>query len=86
LPPNWDNLTDNSTTHVGWVNGPALTADQQANLDTFIAGMASGDINIWAGPIFLQDGTEYVAAGETATDEQIWYLPQLLQGMEGPSE
>lgn len=86
LPPNWDNLTDNSTTHVGWVSGPALTAEQQASLDEFIAGMASGEINVWSGPINLQDGTEYVPAGETATDDQIWYLPQLLEGMEGPSE
>lgn len=85
LPPNWDNLTDNTTTNVGWVNGPALTEDQQANLDQFIAGMASGEINVWTGPINLQDGTEYLADGVAATDEQIWYLPQLLQGMEGPS-
>ncbi len=86
LPPNWDDLTDNDTTHVGWISGPGLTAEQQATLDEFIAGLASGDINVWSGPIFLQDGTEYIAEGEVATDEQIWYLPQLLQGMEGPSE
>ncbi|MEZ4516111.1 MAG: BMP family ABC transporter substrate-binding protein [Chloroflexota bacterium] len=86
LPPNWDDLTDTSTTNVGWINGPALTADQQAELDTFIAGLASGEINVWTGPINLQDGTEYIAAGEAATDEQVWYLPQLLEGMEGPSE
>jgi simple sugar transport system substrate-binding protein len=48
--------------------------------------MASGEINVWSGPIVLQDGTEYVPEGEVASDQQIWYLPQLLQGMEGPSE
>ncbi len=48
--------------------------------------MASGEINPWTGPIVLQDGTEYVAEGEVATEQQIWYLPQLLQGMEGPSQ
>jgi simple sugar transport system substrate-binding protein len=37
-------------------------------------------------PINLQDGTEYVAEGAVATDDEIWYLPQLLEGMEGPSE
>jgi simple sugar transport system substrate-binding protein len=58
----------------------------QADLDTFIAGLASGEINVWTGPILLQDGTEYVPAGEAGTDDQVWYLPQLLQGMEGPSE
>ena len=85
-PPNWANLTDNSTTAVGWVNGTALTADMQTQLDKFIAGLADGSVNVWTGPLNLQDGTEYIADGATATDDQIWYLPQLLQGMEGPSE
>jgi simple sugar transport system substrate-binding protein len=85
-PPNWESLTDNTTTHVGWLDGPALTPELKANLDTFIAGMASGEINVWTGPINLQDGSEYVAEGQEATDQQIWYLPQLLEGMVGPSE
>jgi simple sugar transport system substrate-binding protein len=84
--PNWANLTDNTKTPVGWIDGPALTADLKTNLDTFIAGMASGEINVWTGPITLQDGTEYIAADEVATDDEIWYLPQLLSGMVGPSE
>ncbi len=86
LPPYWQDLTDNDQTAVGWVSGPALTADMQASLDEFIAGMASGDIQVWSGPINLQDGSEYVPAGEAATDDQVWYLPQLLEGMTGPSE
>lgn len=86
LGANWDDMTDNTTTHVGWINGPALTEEMQASLDEFIAGMASGEINVWSGPINLQDGTEYIAEGATATDEEIWYLPQLLEGMVGPSE
>lgn len=85
-PAHWEDLTDNDQTAVGWVSGPALTAEMQADLDTFIAGLASGEINVWTGPILLQDGTEYVPAGEAGTDDQVWYLPQLLQGMEGPSE
>jgi simple sugar transport system substrate-binding protein len=84
--PDWSGLTNNDTTAVGWVNGPALTEDMQANLDDFIAQMASGDVNVWTGPINLQDGSEYITAGEAATDNQIWYLPQLLEGMIGPSE
>ena len=78
-------MADPSQTNVGWVNGPALTAEMQASLDEFIAGMASGDINVWTGPINLQDGTAYVADGATATDDEVWYLPQLLEGMTGPS-
>jgi simple sugar transport system substrate-binding protein len=84
--PNWDNLTDNDVTGVGWVMGTALTDDMKATLGEFIDGLASGDINVWEGPINLQDGTEFVAAGATPTYEEIWYLPQLLEGMEGPSE
>jgi simple sugar transport system substrate-binding protein len=85
-PPYWQDLNDDTKTAVGWLDGPGLTADMKVNLDTFISGMASGDINVWTGPINLQDGTEYIPAGQTATDEQIWYLPKLLEGMEGPSE
>ena len=60
--------------------------DQTDLSQQFIDGMASGAINVWTGPINLQDGSEYAAAGAVATDDQIWYLPLLLEGMEGPSE
>jgi simple sugar transport system substrate-binding protein len=40
---------------------------------------------LWKGPLNLQDKTVYLKDGETATDQQIWYLPQLLQGMQGQS-
>jgi simple sugar transport system substrate-binding protein len=85
-PPYWEDLTNNDLTPVGWIHGPGLTAEMQADLDDFIAKLASGELNVWTGPINLQDGTEYVAAGATASDEDIWYLPQLLEGMTGPSE
>jgi basic membrane lipoprotein Med (substrate-binding protein (PBP1-ABC) superfamily) len=84
--PDWANLTDNTMTNVGWVSGSALTPEMQANLDLYIAGLASGEINVWTGPINLQDGTVYIADGAVATDNEIWYLPQLLEGMIGPSE
>ena len=85
-PPYWQDLTDNTQTAVGWVNGPGMPSENQANLDAFIDSLASGDVNVWTGPISLQDNSEYVAAGSVATDDQIWYLPQLLLGMTGPSE
>ncbi len=85
-PPYWADLTDNSKTPVGWVNGPGMPGESQALLDEFIAGLASQDVNVWTGPIFLQDSSEYVPAGNVASDDQIWYLPQLLFGMIGPSE
>jgi hypothetical protein len=49
--PNWENLTDDDTTAVGWMNGPGMPAEAQAFLDQFIAGLASGEINVWTGPI-----------------------------------
>jgi len=45
----------------------------------------AGGLNLWKGPIALQDGTAYLSAGQAPTDQQIWYLPQLLKGMEGQS-
>ncbi len=84
--PYWDDLTDLAQTNVGWNDGPGQSEELAANLDDFIAKLAAGDINLWTGPLNLQDGTEYVAEGAVAEGEQIWYLPQLLEGMEGPSE
>ncbi|MEK6222643.1 MAG: BMP family ABC transporter substrate-binding protein, partial [Chloroflexota bacterium] len=83
--PYWDDLTDNTQTSAGWINGPALSGDASANLAEFIGGLASGSINMWSGPLNLQDGSPYISDGATATDNEIWYLPQLLEGMTGPS-
>ena len=48
--------------------------------------MADGSTNLFVGPLNYQDGSSFLGAGEEATDEQIWYMAQLLEGMEGPSE
>lgn len=74
-------LGDPAQTHVGWVPGEGLSADASASLDDFIGKLATGEINVWTGPINLIDGSEYIAAGATATDDEVWYLPQLLEGM-----
>jgi simple sugar transport system substrate-binding protein len=86
--PDWANLSDQSKTSVGWVPGPGLEANEEwmTAVDGFISSLASGDVMAWTGPINLQDGTEYVPAGEVASDQDIWYLPQLLEGMSGSSE
>jgi len=85
-PPDWKDINNRDTTGTGFIFGTALTDEQKANLQEFIDGLASGDVVLYKGPLNLQDGTPYLKDGETATDEQIWYLPQLLEGMEGPSE
>jgi len=82
--PDWSDINNPDTSAVGFVKGDALSADAAADLDAFIAELAGG-LNLWTGPINLQDGTPYLADGEVATDQQIWYLPQLLEGMEGQS-
>jgi simple sugar transport system substrate-binding protein len=82
--PDWANINNPDTTAVGFVKGPALNTDAAAQLDQFIADLAGG-LNLWVGPINLQDGTVYLADGVKATDQQIWYLPQLLEGMQGQS-
>lgn len=82
--PDWKDLTNADTSNVGWVTGPAMK--DTANLNDFISKLADGSLNLWHGPIKLQDGTQYVADGKDATDAEIWYLPQLLDGMTGASK
>ena len=83
--PNWANLADLHSTSVGWLNGPGLADAAAADLADYIAKLSSGEVVVWSGPINLQDGTPYIANGAVATDAEVWYLPQLLQGMQGPS-
>jgi simple sugar transport system substrate-binding protein len=86
--PYWDNITDNTKSGAGWVPGPALEANSEwlSAVEEFTAKLAKDEIDLWAGPINLQDGTEYIPAGKSATDLEIWYLPQLLEGIIGASE
>jgi simple sugar transport system substrate-binding protein len=85
LGPDWSDINNADTSAVGFVKGAALTEEESASLDEFIAGLGDGSINLWTGPLNYQDGTEFVAEGATATDLQIWYMSQLLQGVEGAS-
>ncbi|HEX7620903.1 MAG TPA: hypothetical protein VF359_06860, partial [Anaerolineales bacterium] len=82
--PDWANINNPDTSAVGYVKGDGLSADNSTKLDAFIAQLAGG-LNLWTGPINLQDATVYLTAGTVATDQEIWYLPQLLEGMEGQS-
>lgn len=82
--PDWKNINNVDTSAVGFQKGAALSADAGTQVDKFIKELAGG-LNLWKGPLNLQDGTVYLKDGEVATDIQIWYLPQLLQGMAGQS-
>ncbi len=82
----WANFNNPDTGGaIGFNYGPALTADNKTALEKFVSDLGNG-LNLWTGPINLQDGTVYLKDGEVATDQQIWYAPQLLEGMTGQSK
>jgi simple sugar transport system substrate-binding protein len=83
--PDWKNINNADSSAVGFVAGPALSADAKKALDQFIQDLGSGKVNLFMGPLNYQDGTPFLKAGESATDKQIWYMGQLLEGMSGQS-
>jgi simple sugar transport system substrate-binding protein len=85
LGPNWDDINESETSSVGFVAGPALSEAAWQRLDGFIKAIGSGELNLFTGPLNYQDGRVFLRAGEVASDEKIWYMPQLLEGMEGQS-
>ena len=84
--PDWTDLNNSDTTAVGFIKGDGLSAENEATIDEFIAGLADGSIDPFVGPLNYQDGSVYLADGEQATDQQLWYTKQLLEGVTGPSE
>ncbi len=89
VQPSWD---ENSI--VGFKRGAGLSEEASANLDAFIAEMQAyaadpaneDSIFLWNGPLSLQDGTELAPEGEKVDLLKVWYLPQLLEGMNGASQ
>ncbi len=82
--PDWANFNSPDSGAVGFNYGQALSADNKTTLEQFVSDLAGG-LNLWTGPLNLQDGTVYLKDGEVATDQQVWYAPQLLEGMLGKS-
>ena len=82
--PNWSNWNDHDSSMIGWLNGDGMTGDEQAKLDDYIAELTESKV-IFEGPLNYQDGSTFLSAGEVATDAEIWYAPQLLEGMTGDS-
>ena len=85
LGPDWKNINDPDSSTVGFVAGEALPASAKKELDAFIKGLGSGKINLFKGPLNYQDGSAFVKAGQSASDKQVWYMEQLLEGIEGQS-
>lgn len=94
--PDWADINNPDTSAVGFVEGPALSAENKASLDDFIAKMgeyAADEANantfwLWQGPLNYGDGTELAADGvklpmivKPEEGPSVWYLEQLLEGM-----
>jgi len=84
--PDWDNINDPDTSNVGFLTGPALSQSAKAHLDAFIQDLGAKKIELFKGPLDYQDGTPFLKAGEVASDQQVWYMEQLLKGMTGASK
>jgi simple sugar transport system substrate-binding protein len=89
--PDWSDINNPDTSPIGFEKGAALSEEASASLDAFIELLSTSvigeatDFNLWAGPLNWQDGSEFVAEGEVASVEQVWYASQLLEGVTGDS-
>jgi simple sugar transport system substrate-binding protein len=85
LGPDWQAINNLETTSIGFMPGEAMGDAQKQALSEFQQALAGGQ-NLFTGPLNFQDGSTFLKAGETATDEQVWNLPQLIEGMDGASK
>ena len=83
--PDWKDINNLDTSAVGFAVGPALSESTKDALEAFISGLGKDQIDLFKGPLNYQDGSAFIKAGETASDKQIWYMEQLLEGMDGQS-
>ncbi|MBN2122957.1 MAG: BMP family ABC transporter substrate-binding protein [Deltaproteobacteria bacterium] len=86
LGPDWKDINNPDTSYVGFQPGAALPIPTKGALHMLIEDLGAGRVDLFKGPLNYQDGTTFVKAGQTATDEQIWYMEQLLEGMTGASK
>lgn len=98
LEPVWEEIspegfyTGKDTSIIGYLNGPGFPEENVEPLIDFAQKMSDfmnsteDQIFLWVGPLSLQDGTELAAEGEPVDLLEIWFLPQLLQGMLGASQ
>ncbi|MEM6530884.1 MAG: hypothetical protein AAF653_21485, partial [Chloroflexota bacterium] len=79
---------------IGFARGDALSEENSALLDEFIAELAAfatdpetpeDTFMLWRGPLSLQDGTVLAEEGELVPGVDVWLLEGLLEGMTGTS-
>jgi basic membrane protein A len=63
--------------------GPAVTDAMKAAVEAAQAAIISGELEVFEGPIYDQDGTLRVAEGETLTVEELLQMDWLMKGVEG---
>ncbi len=85
LSPDFAALNDPDKSPVGFMEGDALSPEARKALAAFVADLGAGKVNLYAGPLEYQDGSVFVRPGQTPSDKDIWFCPQLLRGMEGAS-
>lgn len=93
LDPDWEDINAADSSVIGYLNGDGLPEDVADELDDFVVVMSdfmsaeenADKIWLWDGPLNLQDGTELAAEGEFVDLLDVWFLPQLLEGMRGAS-
>lgn len=85
-PPYWEDMNNPDISPIGFAKGPAMNNVQSAYLDQFMVALADNYINLFKGPLNYSDGSVFLAENEVGTDQQIWYMSQLLDGIEEVSE
>ncbi len=86
LGPKWSDMNNTKVSSIGFKNGMALSPDASKALTAFVTGLGDNSISLFSGPLNYQDKSVFLKKDEKATDEQIWNLPQLLEGMQGASK
>ncbi|MCY4526924.1 MAG: BMP family ABC transporter substrate-binding protein [Anaerolineaceae bacterium] len=95
LELDWMDINNPDTSTSGYLRGEGMPEETAANLDEFQGALADymsaqdmgvESLYLWQGPLNLQDGTELAADGEAVPLLDIWFVPQLLEGMIGASE
>jgi simple sugar transport system substrate-binding protein len=100
IPPVWDEISDEGfymgadTSVIGYVLGDGFAEENVPTLQEFADEIAAymtdeaneGTLFLWEGPLALQDGTPLADEGEPVALLDIWFLPQLTEGIIGASE
>ena len=85
IGPDWKNINNPHTSAVGFKVGSIFSARLRNRIASFIRDMGSGKIELFKGPLQYQDGKTFLKSGKIASDKEIWYMKQLLKGMDGQS-